>query len=256
MGGKHYTIKTKSGICKKIISKLIFCIFIFLMIFSSMKIFNWMKENKESKDIIEEIQTAIYIDEKKDNIDKYNINFEILKQKNSDTIAWFKVNGTNIKYPIVKADDNEYYMDHSYDKSYNSVGWVFMDYRDRFDGNDKNMVIYAHNRKDGSMFGTLKNILTEEWQSNEENYIIPFITENEKTEYQVFSVYQIEKEDYYITTNFENDDEFQKFINTIKSRSIKDFGVDVANTDNILTLSTCASDNRYRVVLHAKKIIN
>ena len=129
-----------------------------------------------------------------------------------------------------------------------------MDYKDKFDGTDNNMVIYGHNRRDGSMFGTLKNILTEEWQNNAENLIIPLITENEKSEYQVFSIYRIEKEEYYITTNFSTDKEFNDFINEIKSRSMKDFGIDVTEDDNILTLSTCANDNKYRVVLHAKKI--
>ena len=116
------------------------------------------------------------------------------------------------------------------------------------------MIIYGHNRRDGSLFGKLKNILTDEWQNNHDNFIIPFITENEKLEYQVFSIYRIEKEDYYITTNFSTDKEFKDFIDKIKSRSIKDFGIDVTSDDNILTLSTCANDNKYRVVLHAKKI--
>lgn len=177
-----------------------------------------------------------------------------MKQTNSDTIAWLKVNGTNIEYPVVKTKNNDYYMTHSFDKSYNSAGWVFMDYKDKFDGSDNNMVIYAHNRRDGSMFGTLKNILTEDWQNNESNYIIPFITENEEAEYQVFSVYKIEKEDYYITTNFGDDNEFQKFIDKIRTRSVKDFGIDVTIDDHILTLSTCADNNKYRIVLHAKKI--
>ena len=176
-----------------------------------------------------------------------------MKQKNPDTIAWLKVNGTDIEYPVVKTTNNDYYMTHSFDKSYNSSGWAFMDYKNKCDGTDKNMVIYGHNRRDGSIFGTLQNILTEEWQNNSENFKIPFITENEKAEYQVFSVYKIEKEDYYITTNFGNNTEFKKFIDEIKSRSEKDFGIEVTENDNILTLSTCANDSRYRVVLHARK---
>lgn len=225
------------------------------MIFTGIKIFNWIRENKDSNDIIEDIQDSISIDDNIDTVDKYNIDFDSLKQKNSDTIAWIKVNGTDIEYPVVKTTNNDFYMTHSFDKSYNSAGWVFMDYKDKFDGTDNNLVIYGHNRRDGSMFGTLKIILTEEWQNNEENFIIPFITENEKAEYQVFSVYRIEKEDYYITTNFGTDKEFQTFINKIKSRSVKDFDVNVSTEDHILTLSTCADNNKYRVVLHAKKIV-
>lgn len=131
-----------------------------------------------------------------------------------------------------------------------------MDYKNKVDGTDKNIVIYAHNRKDGSMFGTLKNVLTKEWQNDTNNYLISFITGTEKQEYQVFSVYTIENEEYYITTNFKNDTEYQNFVSEIKSRSIIDFGVDIKSDDQVLTLSTCADNNKYRVVLHAKKIIN
>jgi len=252
MKGKRYNKDKKYK--KKIIVSIIFIIFVSIMIVTGIMIFKWVKENKKTNDIMENIKDTISVDENIESKDKYNVKFEELKQTNSDTIAWIKVSGTNIEYPIVKTNNNDFYMTHSFDKSYNSAGWVFMDYENRFDGTDNNMVIYAHNRKDGTLFGTLRNILTEEWQSNEENFTIPFITENEKAEYQVFSVYRIENEDYYITTNFGTENEFQKFIDTMKSRSIKDFNVDVSTEDNILTLSTCADNNKYRVVLHAKKL--
>ena len=256
MEGKHYNDnkKVNKSKTKRIIIPILLLIFISTMIITGIKIINWLKENKNSNDIIEDIQGLISIDDNIDSVNKYNVNFDSLKQKNPDTIAWLKVNGTNIEYPVVKTTNNNFYMTHSFDKSYNSAGWVFMDYKNKFDGTDHNMVIYGHNRRDGSMLGTLKNILTEEWQNNTENIIIPLITENEKSEYQVFSVYRIEKEDYYITTNFETDNEFKKFIDKVKSRSVKNFGVDVTTSDNILTLSTCADNNKYRVVLHAKKI--
>ena len=251
MKGKRYNNKKQY---KKIILTILFLIFIVIMIISGTLIFKWAKENKESNDIIDEIKNTISVDESMDNVEKYDVNFKELKQTNSDCLAWIKVNGTNIEYPVVKTTNNDFYMTHTFDKSYNSAGWVFMNYKNRFDGTDNNIVIFAHNRRDGSLFGTLKNILTEEWQNDKGNLIIPFITENEKSEYQVFSVYRIENEDYYITTNFGTDSEFQDFINKIKSRSVKDFNVDVSTEEHILTLSTCADNNKYRVVLHAKKL--
>ena len=170
-------------------------------------------------------------------------------------MAWIKVNNTNIEYPIVKTSNNSYYLTHSFDKSYNSAGWPFADYKNKFDGTDKNIVMYGHNRKDGSMFATLKNVLSPEWYNNEKNRNIIFNTENENSIYEVFSVYQIENEEYYIQTEFKTKDKFEKFIKTIKKRSIKDFGVEVTSEDSILTLSTCANNNKYRVVLHAKKVL-
>ena len=83
------------------------------------------------------------------------------------------------------------------------------------------------------MFGTLRNVIKEEWYNKPENYKIILITENEKAEYEVFSVYQIENEDYYIQTKFATETEFTKFINTIKSRSVK--------SSNIATFSASSA---------------
>ena len=246
----------KSMIIKKIIFFLLEIIFITILIVSGIKIFEWWKENNQSEKMLEEISKKVVIDNNTENIeDKYKVDFTALKEQNSDTVGFIKVENTEIEYPIVKSSDNDYYLNHSFDKSYNSAGWIFMNYINNLDGNDKNIVVFGHNRRDGSMFGSLKNILNEDWYNNENNLLIPFITENEKCMYRVFSIYRIENEDYYIKSDFE-DEEFSDFLNTIKSRSMKDFNVDVNSEDKILTLSTCADNNQYRVVLHAKKIVN
>lgn len=248
MKGKR--AKNKKFNFLKIIVFLFEVLLITIVIYCCIKIFEWIKENQQRNDILNEIQNTISFDE--ENV--YNVDFKSLKQKNPDTIAWFKINETDIEYPIVKANDNEYYLTHDFYKSYNNNGWAFMDYRNKCDGTDKNIIIYGHNRRDGGMFATLKNILTDEWQNDDNNFIIPFITEKEKEEYKVFSIYKIEMEEYYLKTNFNNTTEFESFINKIKSRSIKDFKVDVKTDDKILTVSTCADDNQYRVVLHARKM--
>ena len=108
--------------------------------------------------------------------------------------------------------------------------------------------------RDESMFGSLKNILNEEWYNNAENKNITFLTEKENYIYKVFSIYKIESEDYYIKTNFKNDEDYEKFLNTIKNRSIKNFDINLNINDKIITLSTCANNNKYRIVLHAKKL--
>ncbi|MGM9879308.1 MAG: class B sortase [Bacilli bacterium] len=249
MKSKHSKKKNK----KDIIYNFLIIIFIIIIIYSGIEIYKWYCENKKTDDIKKEIEPAIIVDKVSEDVEKYTVDFNKLKEKNSDIVAWLKVPNTNIEYPVVRAKDNSYYLNHSLDKSYNGAGWIFMDYKNKLDSTDKNIVIYGHNRKDGSMFGSLHNILKEEWYNNSENYIIQFVTENGEEQYQVFSVYQIEKEDYYIKTNFSNDNEFQNFINTIKSRSYKDFEINVTKEDQILTLSTCANNNKYRVVLHAVK---
>lgn len=240
---------------KKLKNKIVFIfelIFITMLIYSLVQITIWYINTNQNQKIEKEIQNSITIETSINN-ETYNIDFNALKQTNTDAVAFLKVNGTNIEYIVVKGNDNEHYLNHNFEKKYNKAGWIFMDYKNKLDGTDKNIVIYGHNMRDGSMFGTLKDTLKEEWYNNEENKYITLITENEQLTYQIFSIYQIEKEDYYINTNF-TIEEFELFIKTIKERSIKDFNTDLTTQDSILTLSTCANNNKYRVVLHAKKL--
>lgn len=236
---------------KKLIFILQF-IFIIMLIISAIEIIKWYKENKENEKLSKEILNSVTINENEESTTKYNIDFEKLKEKNHDTVAWLKVNGTNIEYPVVKSEDNSYYLNHNFEKEYNEAGWIFADYKNKFDGTDKNIVIYGHNRRDGSMFGSLENILNSDWYDNVENRKLTFVTKTENIIYEVFSVYQIKNEEYYIKTEF-NETEFSNYLDRVRKRSIKDFGVEVTDKDSVLTLSTCADNNKYRVVLHAKK---
>lgn len=247
---KH-SLKKQSKI-KNFFLNLILIVCILAIAISIYEITKWNIDNKKTAHIVEKIADAVTIQEK-NNEKTYNIDFEKLKQTNNDIVAWLKVYGTNIEYPIVKGTNNSYYLNYSLDKTYNIAGWPFIDYRNKLDGKDKNIIIYAHNRKDHSMFGTLKNVLTQAWYDNIENRKITVLTENEECIYDVFSVYQIKDEAYYITTNFSSDENFEKFVKRLKNRSIYDFNIEVTKDDSILTLSTCANNNKYRVVLHAKR---
>ncbi len=210
---------------KAILNLILYIILLSILIYSGIKIFKWYKDKTNNNKIAEQIKSTV-----------------IVEEENGD------------EYPVVKGTNNSFYLNHCFDKSNNSAGWIFADYRNKFGNTDKNIVIYGHNMRDGSMFGSMLNILNAKWYENEENTNITLYTENEKCMYKVFSVYKIENEDYYIKTEFKNDNKFEDFIKTLKKRSIKDFNVDVSKDDNILTLSTCANNNKYRVVLHAKKV--
>lgn len=243
---------------KKLIVLIITFVFVSIFIFSAIQIITYINDINENAQIADEISENIQEDineEAENNIkydDKVSVDFASLKAMNPDTIGYLKVNGINIASAVVQAQDNDYYLLHNFNKKYNKAGWIFADFRNRLDGTDNNIIIYGHNMKNGHMFSNLKNILTKEWQEVEENMYVTFVTEREHSIYKVFSVYQIEVENYYITTNF-SDGSFRRFVNKMKSRSIKDFNVNVENKNQILTLSTCADDTNYRVVLHAVK---
>ena len=204
----------------------ILIISIIVLVFSLLKIFIWNKDNSDvdklQKDIADKNVKEVKADkDKTDNVnppenksddywdyikmDMLSVDFNELKKKNPDTVGWIKVNGTNINYPVVQTKDNDYYLNHAYDKSKNSAGWIYADYRNNMTNFDKNTIIYGHGRLNNTMFGSLKTILNSKWYNNKNNYIIKFSTPTENTLWQVFSVYSIKAESYYITTKFSSD---------------------------------------------------
>lgn len=182
-----------------------------------------------------------------------DVDFNDLKNINPSTIGWIQVNGTNINYPFVQTNDNKYYLNHSFNKSKNSAGWVFMDYRNNISVLDKNTIIYAHGRLDNTMFGSLKNILTSGWLNNKNNYIVKLSTEYENNLWQVFSVYKIKTTNDYLQISFISNESFLEFTNKLIKRSNFNFNTKVNENDKILTLSTCYNEKE-KVVLHAKLI--
>ncbi len=182
---------------------------------------------------------------------KYEESFEKLLGINNDTKAWLRLNNTSINYPVVQASDNDFYLNHDYNKDVNSNGWIFIDYRNDMNSLDQNTIIYGHNTIGTSMFATLRYVLNDNWNSNPENLDITFNIPSRQIKAKIFSIYVIDNTNDYLYTNF-SDDEYLKFIELIKGRSIKDFGVDYTISDKMITLSTCSNKGDKRLVVHAK----
>ena len=102
-------------------------------------------------------------EDEKEVVEQYQIDFKLLKEQNNETVGYIKVNNTNIDYVVVQHNDNSYYLKHNFEKSWNNAGWIFADYHNKLDETDKNIVIFGHNTRDNSMFGTLKSTLNEDW---------------------------------------------------------------------------------------------
>ena len=249
--------------------------FLSIFAFSAYQVYVWYNDNKEIETIADDVVKDTKVKEKEDTENTENINppdnrdndywnyikmsllevdFNELLAKNPDTVGWIQVKGTNINYPIVQTTNNSYYLNHAFDKTKNDAGWVFMDYRNDAVNFNQNTIIYAHSRLTGSMFGSLKNILESSWYTNKNNHIIRLSTPTENTMWQVFSVYTIPKESYYITPSFNTLEAYSEFLNTIKGRSEVEFSAEVNTNDKILTLSTCKDNFGNRVVMHAKLI--
>ena len=182
---------------------------------------------------------------------KYNQIFDELTSINNDTIGWLTVNNTKVNYPVVQYTDNDYYLKKDFNKNKNSFGWIYMDYRNNIYNLSNNTIIMGHNLKNGMMFGTLRYATNESWYTNPENQIITFNTEVKNMKWKIFSIYKLPVTNDYLYANFGDLNEFQTFLDKMRSRSIYDFGVDVGKDDHILTLSTCGPTSATRLVIHA-----
>lgn len=260
---------------KNVIIILIVTALIITLIISIFNIVKWKMDSNKTNEEITNIQEDIDVDEVEDtenteiiepveeppkensywdyiNMNMINVDFNVLKRTNPDVVGWVKVNGTNINYPFVQANDNKYYLTHSFNKSYNAAGWVFLDYRNN-NTNNKNTIIYTHGRTVKTMFGTLRKVLNNGWLNNTDNFVIKISTETENSLWQIFSVYHIPTTSDYLKTDFDEDTEYQNFLDMIKNRSSYNFNTSVNSNDNILTLFTCYS-NSDKMVVHAKLI--
>lgn len=275
---KRYKLKWHN-----IITILIIAICLSTLLYSLTNIILWHFDNKKTEEQIDEIlantevieiEPEIEIVESEENNDNEDeettsnknsaywnymnmnliyVDFEELKSVNNSVKGWIQLNGTNINYPFVQAKDNKYYLTHSFDKSYNQAGWVFMDYRNNIKELDKNTILYAHGRVDSTMFGTLRTIFSSNWYKNKDNHVIKMSTETENSLWQVFSVYRIKTTSDYLKTKFANDSEYLTFLNMLKDRSKYTFDTTLDEKDKIITLSTCYNKSD-KIVMHAKLI--
>lgn len=259
---------------KKILYWVVIGILLLILSFSFIKVIIWFIDHKEivkETTIINNITNVNEVSDDGDTeiIDNYvseknpywdyikmpfiNVDFNLLKEVNSDTVGWIYIGGTNINYPVVKSIDNNYYLKHSFYKEKNNAGWIFMDYRNDDNFSDANTIIYGHGRVDKTMFGTLKNLLNSSWLNNQNNYIVKYSSLKKLMLFQIFSVYTIATTNDYLYTNFVDDNKYQEFLDMLKNRSAYNFNTDVNFNDKIITLSTCYNESQ-RVVMHAKLI--
>lgn len=227
--------------------KILLIILTVISIFSFAKIIIYYINSYQNKKANQElIEKSI---EKIDN--KHKINYS--KINNEDVVGWIIMNQNKINYPILKSNDNNFYLTRDYNKKHNQSGSIFMDYRNN-DFKDKNTVIYGHSMLDGTMFGSLREMFKKGYfDTKNNNYIKIYDLNSKEITYQIFSYYIIDTENYYITTTFTTEEQYKIFIDKITKRSYKNFNIKIDTTDQILTLSTCSSNNK-RKVLHAVKL--
>jgi len=178
-----------------------------------------------------------------------DMDFTALRQVNEDVLGWILIPGTNLSYPVLQGDDNDYYLNHTWRKDRNSVGSIFLDYRCSGDFSDFHTVIYGHRMNNNSMFGQLHKFRDQAYL---EAHPKVYITDDSGSRpYAIFSVYEADSMATY-QMEFTDDTEKQAFLDYALSRSCVDAGVTPAPSDRIITMSTCTGNGHAtRWVVHA-----
>ena len=178
------------------------------------------------------------------NTEQIQDRFIPLLQINPETVGWIKV-GNLADEPVVYRD-NEFYLNHDFYQKKSSSGTVFVDVENTDLENDKYVIVYGHDLRDGSKFGSLKEYLNIEQLKN--NIVIEWssLYSSEAEKYVVFSVFDSsmleENKNYFDLRRFDEIDldGTKKFIEEIRERSLYDIPVDVTAEDQIMVLVTCS----------------
>ena len=177
------------------------------------------------------------------------INFTELNAINPDIIGWIRIGALNLSYPVAQAADNDYYLHRTFEGQDNFAGCIFLNCDNSKFFTDQNSIVYGHNMKNGSMFGTLKKFREQEtWDTNSYFWIF---TPTLIYQYRIFSSAEVATVGDPYRVRFTTAD-FQSFLDDMTSHSLLKTGVQVTTDDRIVTLSTCTGNTSTRFIVQGR----
>lgn len=160
--------------------------------------------------------------------------------QNGDFIAWIKIPGTNVDYPVVWTDDAEHYLHHTFTGKQGTAGTLFSLMKTDYSIPSRNIAIYGHHLKSTGekMFTSLMRYKNPDFYEDNQTIVLDSLYRH--SEYTIFAVVNMKAGDWEPSrTMFSGDAAFMAFVNRAKSESLYDTGVEVGADDHILTLITC-----------------
>ncbi len=167
----------------------------------------------------------------------FTIDFRAANQDYREIEAWLYCKDTPIDYPVVQTKDNATYLERAIDGSYNLNGTLFVDYRNKSDVTDNNTIIYGHNMRSGSMFGTLPNYRYQDYY--DDHPVMYLVTKKGEYAVAIFAGVVV-PEDAEIYSAETDDRELVELVDTLRKDSTFDADVTFKKGDRIVTLSTCS----------------
>lgn len=181
------------------------------------------------------------------------VRFDALKQENEDIVAWLRSDNPEelkIDYPVLYSGDNRAYLRRDLYGSEHTAGSIFLEGLNQPDFSDYYTIIYGHNMRDGSMFGSLDKYKDQTfWKKNP---YFTLYTETTAYRYQIFACQNAANGGNVYKIGYEPGVEYQKLIDSMVENSLIETGIHPDSSQKIMTLSTCTG-NGYstRFAVHA-----
>ncbi|EGT3617463.1 class B sortase, partial [Clostridium perfringens] len=178
-----------------------------------------------------------------------------LENINPDYKFWIKVDGTNIDFPVVQGKDNEFYLNHNFNKEKSFSGSIFVDSANNIK-NDSNIVIYGHNMRNDTMFAQMKHFKNKNFFDN--NKYITLYKDGQQLNFEIFSVYSSNAKDLAseLKLNFPNKESYESYLKEQADKSLfKREYVDLQPDNKIITLVTSSYEfDDTKIIVVAKEV--
>ena len=239
--------KNNSG---RILSNIILTLAIIVFAVSAIRLVTLLVpyyKGEKDYDSVKEIAIVTDTDEydefKDEDENRFKVDFDKLKELNSDTIGWIRFDEPSIiSYPVVKSHDNKEYLTKTFTDNDNKLGSIFVDMNNKPDFKDKNTIIYGHNMRVGNqMFSQIRKYGDNKFR-DEYPYFYIYTPDNKEHKYRVFAAGVVKETADNYQINFENDDEFESFLDLCRKLNY-DTSVELDKDSKIITLSTCTCVN-------------
>lgn len=192
-------------------------------------------------------------EEKEAEICPIAVDFDALFAESENIVGWLYCEDTNINYPVMRGEDNDYYLHHSYNGENSSGGAIFVDAANRPDFMDSNTIIYGHHMKNGSMFAHLADWADRKFF--EAHPVMWLLTPGQSYKVELFSGYLTSGTSDRYTIVMGASQEFDDYLQEAAAASDVRTEVEIPGDGHYIMLSTCEynyEDARY--VLHGRLV--
>lgn len=229
----------------RIVFDIVLVVALGVALFSGYKIYEGLRDYNQGKAAYDNLKIDINLDVNAE----VRLDFDYLRGINPNIAGWIHLDDSQIDYPFVFADDNDYYLNHLFNDEYNHSGCVFMETTNTRDFSDDNIILYAHHMKNGTMFADVEKYKDQNWYDTHK--VFKVITEDADYELYPIAGIQATGTTDYVKTNFDSKEDKLEYIEWFLNNSTFTSEEKLTVDDQMMLLSTCSyhvGDGRYALL--------